>query len=366
MFRLMSFAGFVKFSTAIHALASARYFAQMKICLCGQSALEAWRHFDNRVLGKPVFGHTPEAGPTLPAAFPVNLLPAKSTIPEGPRDLTFIRAYDFAKLGVSPENVHILINRDNRTRKLANITTHTVQKKPGKHAFLRIDHDVYATRPELTILNVCSQQELIESILLMYEFCGCYSIQSGSCAHLRQRHPLTSVADLRKFANKHAKTPGLVTMRQALRYTIDGSGSPRETATTMLLCLPKRLGGFGLPFPELNVQLPLKSGNQILWGDKNAFDLVWKKAKLVLEYDGTEGHSADESRDRDSNRRDALIAEGYTVLTLTKGQLADARKTFGIAKLIAKKLGVRLRFENPGTFRSAHRELRRRVLSSHR
>lgn len=79
--------------------------------------------------------------------------------------------------------------------------------------------------------------------------------------------------------------------------------------------------------------------------------------RLVVEYDGKADHEASASRERDAARRAALIAEGYTVVVVTKAQLSTDRGGYALAKLIAKKLGRRLRFRN-ADFGAKHRSLR--------
>ncbi|MBR3689823.1 MAG: hypothetical protein IKL97_01820 [Eggerthellaceae bacterium] len=152
---------------------------------------------------------------------------------------------------------------------------------------------------------------------------------------------------------------------KALDYVVGGSGSPRETALVMLLCLPMRYGGFGLPWPDLNLRLDLGAEGTRFWGGKNAYDLVWRDARVVVEYDGADSHAGEAVAERDSLRYDALVAANYTALTVSRSQLANVKQFYDIAHVLAGKLGVRLRFRDEG-FRARHVCLRQVVLGRHR
>lgn len=74
--------------------------AESRTCLYGPSALEAWRRFDNRVPGIPVFGHTERAGPVLSKALPARILRSTADSARFDLNLTFLDGYDFDRWGV--------------------------------------------------------------------------------------------------------------------------------------------------------------------------------------------------------------------------------------------------------------------------
>ena len=110
----------------------------------------------------------------------------------------------------------------------------------------------------------------------------------------------------------------------------------------------------------MNVNLVLGPSASRLWGRGNAFDLVWRDERVIVEYDGFIGHSTDSDRDRDQRRREAAQAAGYNVYVLNKRRLENVADTYAVVERVAERLGRRLRFA-PG-FREKHCELGNRVL----
>ncbi|MCL1906447.1 MAG: hypothetical protein FWG08_00785 [Propionibacteriaceae bacterium] len=155
---------------------------------------------------------------------------------------------------------------------------------------------------------------------------------------------------------------GHVKAGRALSYVIDNSGSPMETILVMLLTLPYRLGGFGLPKPSLNVKVePSKS--TVKSSDRMYYicDLLWEQKKLAVEYDSEQYHSGAEKIYRDSKRRNLLSVMGYPPIILTKQQLYSMTELEKVVYLLARKLGKQLKHRSSG-FAVAHRELRRVLL----
>lgn len=339
--------------------------AESRTCLYGPSALEAWRRFDNRVPGIPVFGHTERAGPVLSKALPARILRSTADSARFDLNLTFLDGYDFDRWGVDSTNLHLLVGRERRTRHPETVTLRTCCADLPRASFLQLDKGVYAISPEWCFLAMADQRSFMELIMLGYELTGCYAVRPDLESGLFQRPPLCTKESIRAFIDKAPPWRG---KRQALRsldYVINGSGSPRETALVMLLCLPMRYGGFGLPWPELNYRIDLGPEGGRFWSGKNAYDLVWKDAKVVVEYDGADSHAGEFAAERDSLRYDALIAANHTALTVSRSQLANVEQFYCIARVLAAKLGVRLRFRDEG-FRDRHIRLRRVVLGRHR
>ncbi len=330
------------------------------ICLYGTSACWFWRRYDVRLL-EHVFGHSAGSGPTLQEAFPAFRFPSIDSI-EG-----FGRIPDYAVLqkldglGRNPEDpLHVLVPRSRKANKSRGVVAHSMVKDPPEGSLLRCGKSLYVSSPELTLVQMASDLSFFECLLLAYEFCGCYSLRPDLESGLLMRHPLTSVEALSSFLGKAQGLTGASALKRLLPFVADGSGSPRESAAVLIFCLPKRYGGFGLPLPKMNLNVDLGAGASLLWGKENAFDLVWEKAKVVLEYDGSLGHSSDLQRDRDQRRREALAASGYAVFVLNKRRLESISDTYAVVKAVATRLGHRLRFDEG--FRGRHLELRSAVL----
>lgn len=332
----------------------------MAICLCDISAQWLWRRFEARSTSQ-VFGHTLGTGPTLPAAFPARSLDSVESLSDFTGRPDYEATQELSSLGYGlGDPLHLLVSRGRKSDASRSVVAHTLVGDPPKGSLLRYGKSLYVSSPELTLLALGGDVDFIDHLLFAYEFCGCYSVRPDLPDGLLMRHPLTSVAELERFVDSAEGMTGVKSLRHILPYLMCGSGSPRETALALLICLPKRYGGFGLPFPVLNLSLDLGSSASKLWSRGNAFDLVWNDAKVILEYDGGSAHSTDDQRDRDQRRREAASSAGYSVFVLNKRRLENVADTYAVVEKVAQRLGFRLRFDSG--FRERHLGLRKRVL----
>jgi len=212
---------------------------------------------------------------------------------------------------------------------------------------------------------------LVKLIELGFELCGSYSISpageyspgvESADKTLYGHPPLTSTKAIKSLITRLEGVNGQKKADRALRYIADGSASPMETIIIMLLTLPHKLGGYGLPMPELNRRID--SENAAKWGSRRYYyicDLFWPKANIAIEYDSDFYHAGADRMDSDSTKRLDLTTHDINVLTVTNRKLRNPAIIESIAKLIAKRLGIRLRYENP-QFLEARRELRNLLL----
>jgi len=218
---------------------------------------------------------------------------------------------------------------------------------------------------------------LIKLIELGLELCGTYSLpikdeykpgveRAEAIDHTTYNHPpLTSAKALKAFLNRMKGVNGQKKAQRALRYITNGSGSPMETILFMLLTLPHKLGGYGLPLPELNKRIdPGKAARHRLIGSGKTYykcDIFWPKANLAVEYDSKTYHTNEERIIEDAKRRRELDAIGIRVETVTSNQILSITEFEIVARQIARKLGIQLRYSNPQHKEEQH-ELRRMLL----
>ncbi|WP_354169417.1 hypothetical protein [Arthrobacter sp. UYEF36] len=125
-----------------------------------------------------------------------------------------------------------------------------------------------------------------------------------------RREPFTTVDGLRSMVSRHPNLQGIVRARAALELMRVGSDSGPETLLRLAMC------DAGLPEPEL--QLPLRPESP---GSPTA-DLGYRRRRLAFQYDG--GHHLLPAQIFSDRRRDkAFESAGWTVLVLTKDDLAD-------------------------------------------
>ena len=206
--------------------------------------------------------------------------------------------------------------------------------------------------PEFTFLLLARLLDVKELALFGLELCGTYAIDANdSRGFVTCTVPETTVDKLRKFLDSCPGAPDHRKATSALKYIADRSASPMESVLVLLLCLPRRLGGFGLPMPELNVSV------DELKGLKNSrkgpiVDLIWRIALFSLEYDSDMFHTGADRIANDSRRRAILAELGIQSLSVTNEQIKDPVELERIAKLAAKALNKK--------FHKVSRDLRER------
>jgi hypothetical protein len=174
--------------------------------------------------------------------------------------------------------------------------------------------------------------------------------------------PVAHARLLRLFVERMAGQRGAVNARKAVKYLVDGAASPMEAAIYLMLCLPKRVGGYGLPKPTLNPKIIIKNpaGSTTI---ERYPDLFWEGANIDVEYNSDESHSGEWSRYRDSRREVELTVADVRVLPLTRHQLMDADGFDEFAQGLRRMLGIRTRPEDP-QWQNRRGDLRRALLSA--
>ena len=222
----------------------------------------------------------------------------------------------------------------NESRLLCN---HALRDRGLNQAYVRVSDNLYACTPEYSFALMGRGRSLIEHIALGFELCGCYTTQGARSLRMAQRPQLTTVKKICRQLEQFSGVHGVQQSRKACIHIVDGSASPAETTLVMLLALPHRLGGYGLPAPKLNNKVTRygSKGTMVSIGD-----LVWPR--LVVEYDSYQEHASYSQAERDARRRNDLSPTAKA-LQVTTNQVGDPEAMDHLAMLIAKNLGVRFR-----------------------
>lgn len=188
--------------------------------------------------------------------------------------------------------------------------------------------------------------------LLAYELCGTYAVSSNGTLS-SDLGALTSVDELRAFVRAHPSFSGARKAALILKYVADGAASPMEARIAVILCLPVKLGGFGLPVPVLNHKIELS--------DRTIYvDLFWPEAHIGIEYDSREWHVGQHKFEQDSRRRNASRKKGIELITVTKPEVQSPQEFEDIAARVARQLGKRVRRKSDEFYR-LHAQLRAEV-----
>ena len=112
--------------------------------------------------------------------------------------------------------------------------------------------------------------------------CTIFEIAAGQ----RRREPVTTAADINNYLQKVKKVDGINKARQAAKYILDRSNSPRESILAVLMNLPISRGGYRLLEPNLNYDVNLSDAGVKLFGRPSCCcDFVWPEQNVVAEYD---------------------------------------------------------------------------------
>lgn len=140
---------------------------------------------------------------------------------------------------------------------------------------------------------------------------------------------LGTVTPLAEALGRRTRPRGARVLREALRWVRVGSGSPMESRTRLLFVRS------GLPEPELNVQVSHDDGGFLC-----VSDFVWRRQRVIGEYQGADHFESFGRGDDDISRR--LLAEDsrWKYIEVTKNDYFNAGRRHSMLSRFARYLGV--------------------------
>lgn len=269
--------------------------------------------------------------------------------------------------------IHVFVNDRSKGTSTKHLITHVAPQPLPTGTFLDLGHDICICTPQFTFLRMAATVDLIDAIRIGMEFCGFYSKWRLPPQHMdltltskskEERActfglpPVMQANQVTEYINRLAGYRGIGMASKAAKWLNDQSASPMESATYLLLCLPKRIGGYGLPIPILNsaVTLQTPEGKKVRHPD-----LFWPDKDIDVEYNSDQDHSGDWARYRDSRREIQLHAADVRTLPLTRHQLMDKDEFHEFAWILRRMLGVRAR-AMPDGWELRRDDLRERLL----
>ena len=312
------------------------------IFICGHSALEYWRF----VPSLPARG-----GAIAPSACRAG---GGASHPWAEGDggvLDFAPNVDAActlassVLGALASPLEVMVGRERHRRHTPLMSCRLYSRPLPARAFVRAARNVLVASPELCFVDMSCHLSFEQLVCLGFELCGTYMPPLPGSEELRRRPgPLTSKADIAAFLGLVCGMRGCEKARRALDYVLEDSASPTETVSAMLLSLPYRLGGFGLPAPQLNVRIDLDDKARPISGHGfHRVDLYWRKARFGIEYDSRSVHARKQAFEADRLRENALKAMGIDEISLTPECLRNDSLLEAQARYVARRIGFRLR-----------------------
>lgn len=317
-------------------------------CLSGMSALAYWRETRRRIArDNAMDADDPAYKPLLVRLLSdvhcelnLDAMPRRQNASSLPAsiDLASVRKAVSVLPPSDAEPLELLVNRAQGRRYFGGTRVRVFSVELPEGSICHIDSGLAAPSPEMTLLLLASQVGVFSLAQFVCEFCGLYSLEGAGFFNVPPLTSLLSVGDFaleveRLAASAGKRAPlGLPGLRGALDLSVERSASPAETACALLLSISRRRGGYGLPKPEMNLDMKADGGSCVC-------DLVWPGERVALEYQsGIHERVARQSADR--AKLNALQAAGFTVLQAGKEDLKQLRRADELATILCQALGV--------------------------
>lgn len=299
----------------------------------------------------------------------------------------FAKTVDLDAKGLGRHPVDLLVSSAQQRSRGKSAAVHVWKHDVPAYGMYRVDENLFVSGPEFALAQLAgyqlkldplidefveelwSERDRIKSIgldeeplfdnpfawarmertirltMLAMEFCGTYRLGVAGGQTRYNVGPLTSVDAIRGFADGLPRRFGVRRIEKVTGFTLEHSASPMETALALMLTMPVKYGGYGLPQPLLNSEIDVSSSLLAPSGrDTIAPDILWKDQHVALEYDSGEFHEKIGPRqlEVDAVRSNALTALGFKVFRVTAGMIESLLSVDLLAMQLAHVLGVQI------------------------
>ncbi|MDO4807597.1 MAG: hypothetical protein Q4A07_10150 [Coriobacteriales bacterium] len=284
-----------------------------------------------------------------------------------------LKLVPYGDLGLRPpaddSPLYLLVPNAESKRRVRNVSQRACTTRVTPDSFKRLGDVVLVPKPEFAYVLLAHHLSFVELIVVGMEMCGRYRltgapsnqllVSSGAIYDCDQLMTPTSMHD---YANQNSSFPGAALALRTCKYLVPNSSSPMETIVYLLLCLPRSMGGYGLPKPQLNAKRVVNTyAGSITFSRTLIPDLYWPSARLDMEYDSDEFHSDAESLAKGARRALALRAMHVDVISMTRDIVYDESAFHAAARLVSSRLGIRFRPFSESALKK-RRELRELLL----
>ena len=241
---------------------------------------------------------------------------------------------ELARLGIGSRPLHLLASHRSMQRYSKRHIVHIWSPPYPEGTFVHVSPHIYVLSPIASLMRMSTTMTDTEVLKHLYQLVGSYRIGPDG---LHERPPLMTLEQVRSYISSCNNVNGAKRIRQLLPFIAEGAASPEEAKLAIILVLPERMGGFGLPLPELNRQVIVGTGGQ---NETRYPDLLWEVFKLIIEYLGDEHHNRPDRFGPDAARKTHLQEAGYTVIDVTKFQTARKDELDSIAATARNIMGL--------------------------
>lgn len=291
--------------------------ASMKLIVCNKSALHFWYRVTT----------------SLDA---VSYVAKRTQVTNAVSCVQQLAQFGMPEVDFGPAPLHVLAGKDEWRLPSKYVCCHRLIKQYPVEAFRQVSANMYVSSPELCFFEMASELSFHRLIELGWFLCGTYAFLPGG-GITNNRRPLTRRSRLEAFLCKCASRRGVARARRALMHVCDNSVSPMETKLALLLCLPIKMGGYGMPRPTMNYEVNYSQDNKKLFHrNKAVLDIFWPEYALGLEYDGREFHGDSDIVSEDRKKSSAMASCGITLIHVDRKQLANPQEVYTLAKKIGR------------------------------
>jgi hypothetical protein len=246
---------------------------------------------------------------------------------------------DLSLLNNLPRPLDVLVSSRDQVRSWSGVRCHCCPEHLPAGAFIELTSDIYVASPELLYVLRSRELSLPQAIDFGCWLCGtfCY----GDNGEILERPQVTTPNRLRSFVELCSHVAGIRNARRAVDWVIPKAASPMEAACAIPFYLSRRLGGFGLPIPELNYRVDLTPAEAEIAGKERIYiDVYWRDFGFGLEYQGEEVHGSYDALRSDIARQLAAEEHHIDFQMMTIDQLREKSQRLAVAKKAARHLGV--------------------------
>lgn len=255
------------------------------------------------------------------------------------------------------EKVHLLTKTHEAARHSHDVAIHTTTLELGPADFHLAAPGVFVCSPEFALIQSAQTLGEIEFLQIAFALCGTYRVG------INDAYPLTTPLRINQMLDRMTGLNGAKFARRLIPHILAGAASPRETQLVLHLCLPYRMGGYGIPHPQLNPRIGLPAHVQRLTGNSVLFpDLFWPDKNIAVEYDSDKWHTGSSRIANDARRRNILVHLGITEICITKRQFNDLIAFDKTARILSRRLRHRIHPRSE-EFRGRQMKLRKQLLA---
>lgn len=240
--------------------------------------------------------------------------------------------------------LHILVPSQPMQRNHARVKTHVCSLPLPPGSFNELAGNNFVSSPGLTYLHMAARRPLVETVELGCYLCGGFSVSDKGRDYTGEHAPLTTPEAIRVYLEQLPHAYGTARAREALDYVVPRTASPMEVLLVMLLCLPARLGGWGLPPIVANARIEVSDRFRLIAGaDYFLGDLYFPSVRGNIEYDSYEFHTGRHRYDHTQARRNVLEAMRIKTISATWGQIRTFSHLEAFVWMVRERFGIRQR-----------------------